>query len=411
MDGPLKALVQLREGLERALGFIRVRKKSGAQMEPKLRAQLVEWEQRLEGLLQESIQAMKEGLSVAPMVVAGLFQRAGGALYGFTEFARTALGGIGHAAIEGAREGLGQGAKLAIEGAKGAGSIAEGLKEMAKDALEGAIGRAKEEATEDAKGALRSSKAAAAAEPNQAPRSPEDAPEGAREASPLGGPGSGASEIPRAVYPGEPVPIGGHVLPPLPYAYNALEPNIDEQTMRIHHDKHHKSYVDGLNKAELALAQARQSGDYSLVKHWERELAFHGAGHYLHSLFWKVMAPNAGGQPSGELARLIDRDFGSFTLFRQQFSNAAVEVEGGGWALLVWAPRARRLQILQAEKHQNLSQQDVIPLLALDVWEHSYYLKYQNRRADYVKNWWNVVNWPMVERRLETAAQVQWPPA
>lgn len=210
---------------------------------------------------------------------------------------------------------------------------------------------------------------------------------------------------------GEPVPVGGHVLPPLPYPYNALEPYIDEKTMHLHHDKHHLSYVNGLNRAEKALAEARRTGDYALVKHWERELAFHGAGHYLHSLFWKTMAPNAGGRPSGELARLIDRDFGSFDLFQQHFSKAAQEVEGGGWAILVWAPRARRLQILQAEKHQNLSQQDVIPLLPLDVWEHSYYLKYNDRRPDYIQNWWNVVNWPMVATRLATAVQVQWPPA
>lgn len=226
-----------------------------------------------------------------------------------------------------------------------------------------------------------------------------------------GGPGTGSFAMPTPVPLGDPVPIGGHVLPPLPYAYNALEPYIDEQTMRLHHDKHHQSYVNGLNRAEKALAEARRTGDYALVKHWERELAFHGAGHYLHSLFWKTMAPRAGGRPTGELARLIDRDFGSFDLFQQQFSKAAQEVEGGGWAILVWAPRARRLEILTAEKHQNLSQQDIIPLLPLDVWEHSYYLKYNDRRADYIKNWWNVVNWPMVSRRLGTAVQVQWPPA
>ncbi|WP_127534592.1 Fe-Mn family superoxide dismutase [Paenibacillus kobensis] len=210
--------------------------------------------------------------------------------------------------------------------------------------------------------------------------------------------------------PAPQVPIGGHRLPPLPYAYNALEPYIDETTMRIHHDKHHQSYVDGLNKAERELQQARQTGNFDLVKHWERELAFNGAGHYLHTLFWPSMAPHAGGQPSGSLAAQIRNDFGSFEAFKNQFSEAAAKVEGGGWAILVWSPRARRLEILTAEKHQNLSQWDVVPILPLDVWEHAYYLKHQNNRADYIKNWWNVVNWPYANQRFEQASKLIWDP-
>jgi Fe-Mn family superoxide dismutase len=206
-----------------------------------------------------------------------------------------------------------------------------------------------------------------------------------------------------------PVPVGGHRLPPLPYAYDALEPVIDEATMRLHHDKHHQSYVDGLNRAEKKLAEARAAGDFSLVKHWERELAFHGAGHYLHTLFWNAMSPKGGGRPSGALAAAIDASFGSFEKFRSHFSEAANQVEGGGWALLVWSPRSRRLEILQAEKHQNLSQQDIVPLLPLDVWEHSYYLKYRNERAKYVAAWWNVVNWPHIEERFAKARQLRWP--
>lgn len=206
------------------------------------------------------------------------------------------------------------------------------------------------------------------------------------------------------------VPIGGHTLPPLPYAYNALEPWIDEKTMRIHHDKHHQSYVDGLNKAEKKLAEARKSGDFDLVKHWERELAFNGAGHYLHTIFWDAMAPKGGGQPSGPLAEELSRSFGSYDAFKKQFSEAANKVEGGGWAILVWSPRSRRLEILTAEKHQNLSQWDVVPLLPLDVWEHAYYLKHQNDRAAYVKDWWNVVNWPYVADRFAKARTLQWTP-
>ncbi|TYP70607.1 Fe-Mn family superoxide dismutase [Paenibacillus methanolicus] len=210
--------------------------------------------------------------------------------------------------------------------------------------------------------------------------------------------------------PAAPVPIGEHKLPPLPYAYDALEPHIDAATMRIHHDKHHQSYVDGLNKAEKELRQARQTGDFALVKHWERELAFNGAGHYLHTLFWPTMSPKGGGQPAGELAAQITRDFGSFDAFKNQFSQAAEKVEGGGWAILVWSPRSRRLEILTAEKHQNLSQWDVVPVLPLDVWEHAYYLKHQNKRGDYIKSWWNVVNWPYANDRFKKASKLIWDP-
>lgn len=228
---------------------------------------------------------------------------------------------------------------------------------------------------------------------------------GGTAASPSAAPSSAAASSGAA-----PVPIGGHKLPPLPYAYNALEPYIDETTMRIHHDKHHQTYVDDLNKAELKLAEARRKNDFGLVKHWERELAFNGAGHYLHTLFWDTMTPGGGGNPSGPLADQIAKDFGSFDAFKRQFSEAAGKVEGGGWAILVWSPRAHRLEILTAEKHQNLSQWDNVPILPLDVWEHAYYLKHQNKRADYVKDWWNVVNWPYATARFEEARKLKWPP-
>jgi Fe-Mn family superoxide dismutase len=207
-----------------------------------------------------------------------------------------------------------------------------------------------------------------------------------------------------------PVPIGGHRLPPLPYSHDALEPYIDRETMRIHHDKLHQNYVDGLNKAELMLAKARSTGDFDLIRYWERELAFHGAGHYLHTIFWQVMSPSGGGVPQGELAEQLSRDFGSFDAFKQQFSQAAENVEGPGWAILVWSPRAQRTEILTAEIHQNLSQWDVIPLLVLDVWEHSYFLTYKNERAKYVEAWWNVVNWPHVQDRYQQARRLRWQP-
>lgn len=192
-------------------------------------------------------------------------------------------------------------------------------------------------------------------------------------------------------------------LPPLPYDYNALEPYIDEQTMHLHHDIHHKSYVDGLNNAVAKMAEAREKGDFALIKHWEREAAFHGSGHFLHSIFWTNMAPQAGGQPSGPIADQIKKDFGSFEAFVKHFSAASTAVEGSGWGLLVWQPQGQKLEILTAEKHQNLTQWGVVPLLVLDVWEHAYYLKYQNKRAAYVEAWWNVVNWKDVNERFQKA--------
>jgi superoxide dismutase, Fe-Mn family len=192
-------------------------------------------------------------------------------------------------------------------------------------------------------------------------------------------------------------------LPVLPYDYTALEPFIDEVTLHLHHDKHHKAYVDGLNNAEAKLAEAREKSDFALIKHWARELAFHGSGHILHSLYWSKMAPagkGGGGKPDGILQKQIEKDFGAYEKFTQQFSAAAIAVEGSGWAVLVFSPLAKKLEILTAEKHQDLTQWGSIPLLTVDVWEHAYYVKYQNRRAEYVAAWWNLVNWPGVAERF-----------
>ncbi|MFE4893592.1 superoxide dismutase [Peribacillus butanolivorans] len=204
------------------------------------------------------------------------------------------------------------------------------------------------------------------------------------------------------------VPIGKHTLPPLPYAYNALEPTISEEIMYLHHDKHHQTYVDGLNKAELMMKNARETKDYSLLKHWEKEAAFHGSGHYLHTIFWKGMIPRGGGQPKGDLLKQIEKDFGSFAAFKNHFSEAAKQVEGVGWAILVWVPRARKLEILQAELHMILTQWDTIPVLVLDVWEHAYYLQYKNNRSSYVDKWWDVVNWPQTALRFTEAKKLTW---
>jgi Fe-Mn family superoxide dismutase len=190
-----------------------------------------------------------------------------------------------------------------------------------------------------------------------------------------------------------------YTLPELPFAYDALEPHYDEQTLRIHHGKHHQAYVDGLNKAEAQLAEAREKGDFGLIKHWSRELAFNGSGHILHSLFWENLSP-AGGNPGAELLQQLKKDFGSQDAFQKQFSSAAAAVEGSGWAALCWVPSLNKLEILQVEKHQDLTLWGAAPILILDVWEHAYYLKYQNRRADFISAWWNIVNWEVANQRF-----------
>lgn len=202
--------------------------------------------------------------------------------------------------------------------------------------------------------------------------------------------------------------IGGnpkvaHELPKLPYPYNALEPVIDEQTVRLHHDIHHAAYVKGLNLAEEKLDEARKSENYDLIKHWEREAAFHGSGHILHTIFWENLSPNGGGEPDGELAEAIKKDFGSFGACKAQLTAASILVEGSGWGILAYQPIFTKLVILQAEKHQDLTQWGAIPLLVIDVWEHAYYLKYQNKRADFVANLFNIINWKNVEERYKKA--------
>jgi len=195
-------------------------------------------------------------------------------------------------------------------------------------------------------------------------------------------------------------------LPTLPYAYDALEPVIDEETLRLHHGKHHAAYVAGLNKAEEGLAKARETGDYALIKNLSKNAAFHGSGHILHTLFWdNLTSPSqAKAVPSGHLAEAIARDFGSFDAFKAQFTPATVDVEGSGWGLLVYRPFDGKLVILQCEKHQDLTQWGAQPLLVCDVWEHAYYLKYRNARADFVKAFWSIVNWDVVAERFCRAA-------
>lgn len=203
-----------------------------------------------------------------------------------------------------------------------------------------------------------------------------------------------------------PMAPGTHQLPDLPYDYNALEPVIDEKTMRIHHDKHHKKYVDELNKAELAMVDVRKNDDYKYVAYWENELAFNGSGHILHSIFWTILThPDKGGKPGKYTKSHIDWYFGGMDKFKANFSAAAAKVQGSGWCILGYNPAFYRLELLQCEKHQNLTQWGIIPILVLDVWEHAYYLKYQNEKDKYIERFWRLVNWDEVENRLIKAAQ------
>lgn len=198
---------------------------------------------------------------------------------------------------------------------------------------------------------------------------------------------------------------GEYVLPALPYAADALEPHIDAQTMTIHHGRHHAGYVNGLNNAMKKLAEIRDgTGDAGLIAYWQRQLSFHGGGHVNHTLFWKTMAPagsGGGGEAGGELGRAIGASFGSFAKFASHFSAAAGSVEGSGWAWLCVEPMSGRLIVSQMQNQQDLLFPGAVPLVGVDVWEHAYYLKYQNRRADYVRAFMNVIDWGAVLARYE----------
>lgn len=194
--------------------------------------------------------------------------------------------------------------------------------------------------------------------------------------------------------------VATHELPKLPYAYNALEPYLDAKTVEIHYSKHHQGYVNGLNKAETELAKARAAGDTSLVAYWVQKASFHGAGNFFHTLYWNSMKPNGGGEPTGKAKEMIDKSFGNFKAFKEQFNAASKSVEGSGWGVLAHNVSDKLLYIYQAEKHQNLSPWSAVPVLCVDVWEHAYYLKYQNLRGDYINNWWNLVNWDNVNKLL-----------
>ena len=192
-------------------------------------------------------------------------------------------------------------------------------------------------------------------------------------------------------------------LPDLPYDYAALEPHISAQIMQLHHDKHHNTYVTGANTALEKMEEARANGDAAGAAKLSKDLQFNLGGHINHSIFWKNMSPDGGDKPTGELASAIDDAFGSFDNFQAQFTAVATTIQGSGWAILAYEPIAGNLVIEQMYDQQNGVPVATIPLLQLDMWEHAFYLDYQNVKADYVKAFWNIVNWADVAERFEKA--------
>ncbi|WP_221366561.1 superoxide dismutase, partial [Aeromonas caviae] len=200
-----------------------------------------------------------------------------------------------------------------------------------------------------------------------------------------------------------------HTLPALPYAYDALEPHIDAKTMEIHHSRHHQTYINNLNAAladlpELAALplEALLARIDSLPAQVQGAVRNHGGGHANHSLFWQVMSPQGGGEPDGELAAAIERDLGGLESFRQAFTQAALSRFGSGWAWLVVDGRGK-LQVVSSANQDSPLMEGLTPILGLDVWEHAYYLKYQNKRPDYIAAFYNVIDWDEVARRYVAA--------
>ena len=200
--------------------------------------------------------------------------------------------------------------------------------------------------------------------------------------------------------------MANYALPELGYDYAALEPHLSGRILELHHDKHHKAYVDGANKVLERLEEARATGDFGSINLLEKNLAFHLSGHILHSLFWKNLSPGGGDKPTGQLAAAIDEHLGSFDQFRTQLVEAANNVQGSGWAALSWEPVGKRLIVEQVYDHQGNVGQGGPPLLVLDMWEHAFYLQYENRKAEWVDAFWHLVDWHDVATRFAKATQI-----
>ncbi|WP_040284649.1 superoxide dismutase [Tessaracoccus massiliensis] len=198
-----------------------------------------------------------------------------------------------------------------------------------------------------------------------------------------------------------------YTLPDLDYDYGALAPHISPEIMELHHSKHHATYVKGANTALEQLAEARDKGEHGTIAKLEKDLAFNLGGHINHSVFWKNMSPDGGGEPTGAVADALGEFFGSFEAFKKQFTAAANGIQGSGWAMLVWDTLGQRLNLNQLYDQQGNLPVGQLPILQLDMWEHAFYLQYKNVKADYADAWWNVVNWANVEERLASAKKAE----
>jgi Fe-Mn family superoxide dismutase len=194
-----------------------------------------------------------------------------------------------------------------------------------------------------------------------------------------------------------------YTLPDLPYDYGALAPSIAGEIMELHHSKHHQTYVNGLNDTLEKLAAAREKGDFGAIVGLEKSLAFNLGGHVNHSIFWKNLSPDGGDKPDGELGAALDEYFGSFDAFQAHFTASATTIQGSGWAILGWDALAGRLLVHQLYDQQGNLPAGQIPIVMLDMWEHAFYLQYKNVKPDYVKAWWNVVNWADAQARFDAA--------
>ena len=197
--------------------------------------------------------------------------------------------------------------------------------------------------------------------------------------------------------------MAAYTLPDLPYDYGALEPHISGEIMQLHHDKHHNTYVTALNEALEKLAAARDKSDFGPVVGLEKTLAFNLGGHVNHSVFWNNLSPDGGDKPTGELAAALNESFGSFDGFQAHFTSAATTIQGSGWAILAWDTLGQSLHIVQLYDQQANVPVGMVPIVMLDMWEHAFYLQYKNVKPDYVKAWWNVVNWADAAARFEAA--------
>ncbi len=199
--------------------------------------------------------------------------------------------------------------------------------------------------------------------------------------------------------------MSDYTLPDLAYDFSALEPHISGRIMELHHDKHHKAYVDGANGALAKLAEARETGDFANVNKFQKDLAFNLGGHVNHSVFWTNLSPDGGGKPEGELASAIDDHFGSFDKFVAHFTAASAGIQGSGWGALVWDSIGQKLLIQQYYDQQGNFAAGTVPLLLLDMWEHAFYLDYVNVKADYIKAFWNIADWGNVQNRFSAARE------